>query len=250
MRQAGALLPFSPLAACHVCLATSADDIDEMVAAVARVRPAHVTDPQEVTMIASSDRFPMMSPACREHGFGIPLTSATATASTSTSLRSRRRSATRRFGCSPAAARSQGRRCGAAGIRTGDRRRNEGDLEATVHWHGLRLGNRWVGTTDTQQPMPIGGSSTAHLISHPAIATVRTSAMTEAVDLFRQLRTRPWEDGAATSCVTPGERIPYPQPPGPCQLAAVPATGSSGTVRGDRRGAARPHGGAGQRSPG
>jgi glutamate-1-semialdehyde 2,1-aminomutase len=36
MREAGVLLPFSPLAACHVCLATSADDIDEMVAAAAR----------------------------------------------------------------------------------------------------------------------------------------------------------------------------------------------------------------------
>ena len=36
MREAGALLPFSPLAACHVCLATSADDIDETVAAAAR----------------------------------------------------------------------------------------------------------------------------------------------------------------------------------------------------------------------
>jgi len=36
MRETGALLPLSPLAACHVCLATSADDVDEMVAAAAR----------------------------------------------------------------------------------------------------------------------------------------------------------------------------------------------------------------------
>jgi glutamate-1-semialdehyde 2,1-aminomutase len=36
MREAGVLLPASPLAACHVCLATSADDIDEMVAPAAR----------------------------------------------------------------------------------------------------------------------------------------------------------------------------------------------------------------------
>jgi glutamate-1-semialdehyde aminotransferase len=36
MRDAGVLLPSSPLAACHVCLATSTDDIDEMVAAAAR----------------------------------------------------------------------------------------------------------------------------------------------------------------------------------------------------------------------
>jgi FtsP/CotA-like multicopper oxidase with cupredoxin domain len=35
---------------------------------------------------------------------------------------------------------------------------NEGDLEATVHWHGLRLDNRYDGTTQTQLPMPIGGS--------------------------------------------------------------------------------------------
>ena len=36
MRDAGALLPLSPLVACHVCLATSAADVDEMVAAAAR----------------------------------------------------------------------------------------------------------------------------------------------------------------------------------------------------------------------
>jgi FtsP/CotA-like multicopper oxidase with cupredoxin domain len=34
---------------------------------------------------------------------------------------------------------------------------NEGDLEATVHWHGLRLDNRSDGTHETQQPIPIGG---------------------------------------------------------------------------------------------
>ena len=32
---------------------------------------------------------------------------------------------------------------------------NAGDLEGTVHWHGLRLENRYDGTT--QAPMPIGG---------------------------------------------------------------------------------------------
>jgi FtsP/CotA-like multicopper oxidase with cupredoxin domain len=35
---------------------------------------------------------------------------------------------------------------------------NEGDLEATVHWHGLRLQNRYDGTHETQAPMPVGGS--------------------------------------------------------------------------------------------
>ncbi|MDQ3887635.1 MAG: multicopper oxidase domain-containing protein, partial [Actinomycetota bacterium] len=34
---------------------------------------------------------------------------------------------------------------------------NEGDMEATVHWHGLRLDNRYDGTHETQQPMPVGG---------------------------------------------------------------------------------------------
>jgi len=35
---------------------------------------------------------------------------------------------------------------------------NDGDLEATVHWHGLRLDNRYDGTHETQTPMPPGGS--------------------------------------------------------------------------------------------
>ena len=34
---------------------------------------------------------------------------------------------------------------------------NEGDLEATVHWHGLRLENRYDGTAHTQSPIPVGG---------------------------------------------------------------------------------------------
>jgi FtsP/CotA-like multicopper oxidase with cupredoxin domain len=38
---------------------------------------------------------------------------------------------------------------------------NRGDLEATVHWHGLRLENRYDGTHETQAPIPIGGSFTA-----------------------------------------------------------------------------------------
>jgi FtsP/CotA-like multicopper oxidase with cupredoxin domain len=37
---------------------------------------------------------------------------------------------------------------------------NDGDLEATVHWHGLRVENRYDGTHQTQAPMPIGGSFT------------------------------------------------------------------------------------------
>jgi FtsP/CotA-like multicopper oxidase with cupredoxin domain len=37
---------------------------------------------------------------------------------------------------------------------------NEGDLEGTVHWHGLRLENRYDGTHETQAPIPVGGSFT------------------------------------------------------------------------------------------
>jgi FtsP/CotA-like multicopper oxidase with cupredoxin domain len=33
---------------------------------------------------------------------------------------------------------------------------NRGDLEATVHWHGLRLDNRFDGTHETQKPMEVG----------------------------------------------------------------------------------------------
>jgi FtsP/CotA-like multicopper oxidase with cupredoxin domain len=35
---------------------------------------------------------------------------------------------------------------------------NRGDLEATVHWHGLRLENRYDGTHETQRPMEVGES--------------------------------------------------------------------------------------------
>src|SRR4051794_36679344 len=34
---------------------------------------------------------------------------------------------------------------------------NDGDLEQTVHWHGLRLDNSSDGTHETQAPIPIGG---------------------------------------------------------------------------------------------
>ena len=36
---------------------------------------------------------------------------------------------------------------------------NDGDVEATVHWHGLRLDNRYDGVPhETQEPIPIGGT--------------------------------------------------------------------------------------------
>jgi FtsP/CotA-like multicopper oxidase with cupredoxin domain len=35
---------------------------------------------------------------------------------------------------------------------------NNGDLEATVHWHGVRLENQYDGTHETQAPIPVGES--------------------------------------------------------------------------------------------
>jgi FtsP/CotA-like multicopper oxidase with cupredoxin domain len=35
---------------------------------------------------------------------------------------------------------------------------NDADLESTVHWHGLRLDNRYDGTHQTQAPIPVGGA--------------------------------------------------------------------------------------------
>src|SRR3954468_5251007 len=40
---------------------------------------------------------------------------------------------------------------------------NDGDHETTVHWHGLRLENRYDGTHETQPLIPVGGSYTAHI---------------------------------------------------------------------------------------
>jgi FtsP/CotA-like multicopper oxidase with cupredoxin domain len=40
---------------------------------------------------------------------------------------------------------------------------NQGDLEATVHWHGLRLENGYDGTHQTQRPMGQGETYTAHV---------------------------------------------------------------------------------------
>src|SRR5438067_5739964 len=42
---------------------------------------------------------------------------------------------------------------------------NQGDLEATVHWHGLRLENRYDGTHQTQQPMAVGDKFSARVTS-------------------------------------------------------------------------------------
>ena len=40
---------------------------------------------------------------------------------------------------------------------------NQGDMEATVHWHGLRLENRFDGTHETQTPIEVGGRYSARV---------------------------------------------------------------------------------------
>ena len=41
---------------------------------------------------------------------------------------------------------------------------NETDLPTTVHWHGIRLDNRFDGAPHaTQEPIPVGGSFTYHV---------------------------------------------------------------------------------------
>ena len=73
-------------------------------------------------------------------------------------------SATRRCGCSPTTAPSPARRCGCPqGAEVVVDIENEGDMEATVHWHGLRLENRYDGTHETQEPIPVGGRYTARV---------------------------------------------------------------------------------------
>src|SRR5918997_2217837 len=40
---------------------------------------------------------------------------------------------------------------------------NDGDHDTTVHWHGLRLENRYDGTHETQTLIPVGGRFTARV---------------------------------------------------------------------------------------
>ena len=59
---------------------------------------------------------------------------------------------------------------------------NQGDIDATVHWHGLRLENRFDGTHETQAPIPVGETFTYQVsVPDPApTGTTRTSARTTA----------------------------------------------------------------------
>ena len=82
--------------------------------------------------------------------------------STCASPRSPSGSATPPCGCSATTARSP-----APPSRSGRARRsivhvtNDGDLDTTVHWHGLRLENKYDGVPhETQTPIPVGGSFT------------------------------------------------------------------------------------------
>ena len=60
---------------------------------------------------------------------------------------------------------------------------NQGDMEATVHWHGLRLENRYDGTHETQQPIGRRRAASPPASRSPIPActgTTRTSARTTA----------------------------------------------------------------------
>jgi FtsP/CotA-like multicopper oxidase with cupredoxin domain len=61
---------------------------------------------------------------------------------------------------------------------------NEGDVETTVHWHGLRLENRYDGVPeDTQAPIEIGGTF-AYKVRFPDAGLVCTG---ETVDILLRL---------------------------------------------------------------
>ena len=103
-------------------------------------------------------------PASRRAHRPTSSTSPTATRSSCESRRSRSASATRRCACSPTTAPSPARRCACArGREVVVDVANDGDLDATVHWHGLRLDNRYDGTHETQAPIPVGGTFTYRL---------------------------------------------------------------------------------------
>ena len=81
-------------------------------------------------------------------------------ASISTSVPSARSWAAPTCGCSPTTAPIPGPTLHVEqGSQITVHTRNDGDVETTVHWHGLRLENRYDGVPhETQLPIPIGGS--------------------------------------------------------------------------------------------
>jgi Multicopper oxidase len=61
-------------------------------------------------------------------------------------------------GCSPTTAPSRATRKVPEGAEIDVTVENQGDLETTVHWHGLRLDWRSDGTHETQAPIEVGGT--------------------------------------------------------------------------------------------
>ena len=102
--------------------------------------------------------------------------------------------------------------------------RNDGDVEATVHWHGLRLENRYDGVPDeTQVPIPIGGTYTykSSSLTPGSIGTTRTSAKTTA-----------WRWGwTARSWSSPPTRRTGPPPGGSRPSPWMTCSSRTGTSR-------------------
>ena len=76
---------------------------------------------------------------------------------------------------------------------------NDGDLDTTVHWHGLRLENKYDGVPhETQQPIPIGAAS-------PTASNSRTPACTGTTRTSARTTPRRWAS-TATSSSSPQNR--------------------------------------------
>jgi hypothetical protein len=64
--------------------------------------------------------------------------------------------------------------------------RNDGDVETTVHWHSLRLENRYDGVPhETQEPIPVGGG-------YPCQVQFRTPASTGTTRTCARTSRRKW----------------------------------------------------------
>jgi hypothetical protein len=65
---------------------------------------------------------------------------------------------------------------------------NEGDLDTTVHWHGLRLENKYDGVPhETQAPIPVGGEFTYLVLARAGSSQPAPARSTRVV-----VRTGPW----------------------------------------------------------
>src|SRR5205807_2209176 len=78
---------------------------------------------------------------------------------------------------------------------------NDGDVAATVHWHGLRLENRYDGVPhETQEPIPVGGTFTYKL-------QLPTPAFTGTTRTFARTSRRKWGCTARSSSNPAMQRI-------------------------------------------